>query len=60
MKALHYLRDRFKEPATYAGIGIVAVAFFGPEAQTTVDLLTQVGLGLAGLLAVVLREGAQK
>lgn len=45
---------RLKEPSTWAGISAVGVLFGVPPG--VMDLAVQVGLGVAGLLAVVLPE----
>lgn len=49
--------DRFKEPSTWAGLGVLASIVGVPV--TTYQLIQQVGMGIAGLLAVVLAERAK-
>ena len=49
--------NRFKEPSTWAGLGILASIVGVPA--STYQLIQQVGMGLAGLLAVVLAERAK-
>jgi hypothetical protein len=50
---MNYL-NRFKQPSTWAGLGIIAALLGVPPG--TFELITQIGLGLAGLAAVVLEE----
>lgn len=46
--------NRFKEPSTWAGLGVLASIVGVPA--TTYQLIQQIGLGVAGLLAVLLSE----
>ena len=46
--------QRFKEPSTWAGLGILLTMAGMPPG--TFELLQQVGMGLAGLAAVFLSE----
>ena len=43
-----------REPSTWAGLGIIATMLGVPPG--TFELVTQLGLGLAGLVAVALPE----
>lgn len=45
---------RMKEPSTWAGLGIIAAMLGVPPG--TFELVTQIGLGVAGLFAVALPE----
>lgn len=45
---------RFKEPSTWAGLSVIAALAGVPPG--TFDLITQVCMGLASLLAVALPE----
>lgn len=47
---------RLREPSTWAGLGIMAAAFGLPSG--TFELISQVGMGVAGLIAVALPENA--
>ena len=49
---------RMREPSTWAGLGILA-AMLGVPAGTF-ELVTQIGLGVAGLFAVALPEAKTK
>ena len=56
--ALKKLFSRMREPSTWAGLGIIAALFGVPPG--TFELLTQVGMGVAGLVAVALPEQPSK
>lgn len=45
---------RMKEPSTWAGLGIIAALLGVPPG--TFELVTQIGMGMAGLFAVALPE----
>lgn len=45
---------RMKEPSTWAGLGIIATLLGVPPG--TFELVTQIGMGMAGLFAVALPE----
>lgn len=45
---------RFREPSTWAGLSVLAVLFGVPPG--TFELVTQLGIGLASVLAVALPE----
>jgi hypothetical protein len=53
---LAWLLDRAKEPSTWAGTGIIAVAVHSAFPGSVGDAILQVGSAAAGLLAVVVAE----
>ncbi len=48
---LKFVLNRFKEPSSYAGLAVVAVACGVP--QIAADSLVQIGVGLCGLIAFI-------
>jgi hypothetical protein len=53
---MDFIINRLREPSTWSGIAALAVALGMGIPPGTVEAITQVGVGLAGLAAVVLRE----
>ena len=49
------LINRLKEPSSWSGFGLLFAAFGVPTG--TYQLIAQVGMGLAGLVAVAVPEG---
>lgn len=49
------LVNRLKEPSSWSGFGLLFAAFGVP--MGTYQLITQIGMGLAGLVAVAVPEG---
>ncbi len=56
IRLLAWLRARLREPATYAGIGVVAIALGRKIPDEWMAAIAVIGGGLAGVLAVVLPE----
>lgn len=56
---MQYILNRFREPSTWSGIASIAVALGLGIPPGTVEAVTQVGVGLAGLAAIFLREKSQ-
>lgn len=50
--------NRFREPSTWAGIAALATIFGAPA--NTVQLVQQVVVGVAGLVAIVAPEASAK
>lgn len=55
---MEFILNRIREPSTWSGIASLAVAFGLGIPPGTVEAVTQVGVGVAGLFAVFLRERA--
>lgn len=53
---MSFILDRIREPSTWSGIAAFAMALGLGVPPGTVEAVTQVGMGLAGLVAVFLRE----
>lgn len=53
---MSYFLNRLREPSTWAAISALGVLFGVPAG--TVDLVTQVVVGVAGLAGVVLKDKA--
>jgi len=53
---MQYLIARFKEPSTYAGLAAILTAFGVGLAPEYWEAISSVGVGLAGLAAILLRE----
>lgn len=53
---MNFIIDRLKEPSTWSGIAAMAVAFGIGFPPGTFEAITQIGVGIAGLAGVVLRE----
>lgn len=49
---------RIKEPSTWAGIGLL-VSFFGAPAGV-IELVQQIAVGIAGLVAIIAPEMTQE
>lgn len=60
------IANRLKEPSTYAGLssllGLAVLAHLIPSADVSplVHSITEIGMGLGGLLAIVLKETGVK
>lgn len=50
--------ERLKEPSTWAGLGLLASLVGVPPG--TLELVTQVATGIAGLAAIFLKERAAR
>lgn len=57
---MHFIINRLKEPSTWSGIGMVAVSLGLGLPPGTIEAVAQVGVGLAGLAAIFLREKGAK
>ena len=55
---LAYLADRLAEPSTWATITAILAGFGVSLPPGAAQDITAVGTGLAGLLGIILREGA--
>lgn len=53
---MSFILERIREPSTWSGIAAFAMALGLGVPPGTVEAVTQVGMGLAGLVAVFLRE----
>ena len=53
---LKFIINRLREPSTWAALPSIAVAIGLGAPSGTWEAVTQVGLGLAGLAGVLLRE----
>lgn len=51
---MQFIINRLKEPSTWAGVSALGVLVGIPPG--TLDLIAQVGIGAAGLLAIALRD----
>lgn len=51
---MKFIINRLKEPSTWAGVSALGVLVGVPPG--TLDLVAQVGVGLAGLLAIALKD----
>lgn len=57
---MQFFIQRMREPSTWAGLASVLMAFGLGIPPGTVEAVAQVGMGVAGLVAVFVREkGAQ-
>lgn len=48
---MDYILGRLREPSTYAGIAAILAAFSINLPPDTVGFITQIGIGIAGLIA---------
>lgn len=53
---MKYVLARLREPSTWAGLSALGVVFGIPPG--TLDLVAQVGVGIAGLAAIALKDKA--
>lgn len=53
---MKYVLARLREPSTWAGLSALGVVFGIPPG--TLDLVAQVGVGVAGLVAMALKDKA--
>jgi len=54
---MNYILQRFKEPSTYAGLAAIFSGMkFIPHAEELSQLIPSVGVVIAGLLAVFVKE----
>ena len=53
---LKFIINRLREPSTWAALPSIVVAFGLGVPPGALEAVTQVGLGLAGLAGVLLRE----
>ena len=53
---MNFIIDRLKEPSTWSGIASIAVAFGLGFPPGTMEAITQIGVGIAGLAGIVMRE----
>lgn len=56
---MQFIINRLKEPSTWSGLAALLVALGMGVPPGTIEAVTQVGVGLAGLAGVVLRERAK-
>lgn len=56
---LSWVSSRFKEKTTYMGISAIAMAFGIPLTPEWAAELTSIGIGLAGLIGVFIKEGTK-
>ena len=55
-----WLAGRLREPSTYAGLAILLAAFHLPHADAWTTVLTDTGIYIGGLLAIILSERKPK
>lgn len=53
---MNALANRLKEPSSWAGVGVLVGALGLQVAPDTWHSIVQIGTGIAGLLAVILKE----
>ena len=51
-----YIAARLREPSTYAGLGLLLAAYHFPHADAWTTVLTDCGVYIGGLLAIILAE----
>lgn len=57
---MNYIINRLKEPSTWGGLGMLAVSLGLGLPPGTIEAVTQIGVGVAGLAAIFLREKGTK
>ena len=57
---MSWLVTRLREPSTYAGLAILLAAFHLPHADAWTTVLTDCGIYVGGLLAIILAERKPK
>lgn len=53
---MNFIIERMREPSTWSGIASIALAFGLGVPPGTMEALTQIGIGIAGLAGIVMRE----
>lgn len=53
---MRYIINRFKEPSTWSGIASIVIALGLGVPPGTIEAVTQIGIGIAGLAGVILSE----
>lgn len=53
---MKYILNRLAEPSTWTGLASIAIALGLGVPPGTIEAVTQLGIGIAGLAGVVLRE----
>lgn len=53
---MNYIINRLKEPSTWSGLGMLAVSLGLGIPPGTIEAVTSIGVGVAGLAAIFLRE----
>jgi hypothetical protein len=53
---MKYIINRLKEPSTWSGLGMLAVSLGLGVPPGTLEAIASIGVGVAGLAAVLLRE----
>jgi len=53
---IEWISARLREPSTYAGIGLLLAAYHFPHADAWTTVLTDCGIWLGALIAIVLSE----
>lgn len=53
---MKYILNRLSEPSTWTGLASIAIALGLGVPPGTIEAVTQLGIGIAGLAGVVLRE----
>lgn len=53
---MNFILNRLREPSTWSGLASIAVALGLGFPPGTIEAITQIGIGIAGLAGVVLSE----
>ncbi len=53
---LYWFQDRLSEASTYAGIAALLVAFHFSVNNETIQAITNFGVAISGLIAVILKD----
>ena len=53
---MRFIIERLREPSTWSGIASIALAFGLGIPPGALEAVTQIGVGVAGLAGIVLRE----
>jgi len=53
---LNAVIERFKQPSTYAGVGVLLMAFGVPVSEGLWSAIVQTGVAVASLAAIILQE----
>lgn len=55
---MNYIIQRLREPSTWSGLGMLAVSLGLGIPPGTLEAITSIGVGVAGLASILLREKA--
>lgn len=54
-----FILARLREPSTWSGMAAIGVAFGVGLPPGMVEAVTQIGVGVAGLLGIFMKEGSK-